>query len=359
MRLLVFSALLAMITTANAASIVILPLGQNKPALVVITGTIDLADKDEFLRKIAPLQSAIVSFSSDGGSLLAGLQIGETIRLKNFSTLVPDQARCASSCALAWLGGTTRLMGSRAQVGFHAASDGQTHQVTSSGNALVGAYLNKIGLPYSAVVYITSASPDSITWLSKPDAEKLGIEVSLFNTTLTPNFKSRDTAPATAAYVVQVSSQRSDEDARAAYQVLQAKYPMLLGSYLPIIYRSDLGDKGIFYRAAVGPFQTAEEASQFCGDLKTAGGQCVVQRNTPDVSPRTEPPAANPPPTGRLVLPTAISPKYSTENDGEARLHTCLDQYIANKITNGNGGMKWIEKGGGYYGECNKKLKGG
>jgi hypothetical protein len=72
----------------------------NKPSLVVITGTIDLADKDEFLRKIAPLQSAIVSFSSDGGSLLAGLQIGETIRLKNFSTLVPDQARCASSCAL-------------------------------------------------------------------------------------------------------------------------------------------------------------------------------------------------------------------------------------------------------------------
>src|ERR1700688_1170012 len=134
MRLLVFSALLAMITTANAASIVVLPLSQNKPALVVITGAIDLADKDEFLRKIAPLQSAIVSFSSDGGSLLAGLQIGETIRLKNFSTLVPEQARCASSCALAWLGGTTRFMGSRAQVGFHAAYDGQTHQVTSSGN---------------------------------------------------------------------------------------------------------------------------------------------------------------------------------------------------------------------------------
>ena len=116
--------------------------------------------------------------------------------------------------------------------------------------------------------------------------------------------------------------------------------------------------RGIFYRAAVGPFQTAEEASKFCGDLKTAGGQCVVQSNTADVSPRrTEPPAANLPPTGRLVLPTAISPKYSTENEGEARMHTCLDQYIANKLTNGNGGMKWIDKGGGYYSECNKKLK--
>jgi hypothetical protein len=350
---------LAMTTTANAASIVVLPLGQNKPSLVVITGTIDLADKDEFLRKIAPLQSAIVSFSSDGGSLVAGLQIGETIRLKNFLTLVPDLARCASSCALAWLGGTTRFMGSRAQVGFHAAYDGQTNQVTSSGNALVGAYLNKIGLPYSAVVYITSASPDSITWLSKPDAEKLGIEVSLFDGT--PNTKSRDNAPASGAYVVQVSSQRSDEDARASYQVLQAKYPKVLGSYLPMIYRSDLGDKGVYYRAAVGPFQTPEEAAQFCGKLKTAGGQCVVQRNTPEISPPADPPKvanAPSPPLGRLVLPTAISPKYSTESEGDARMHTCLEQYIANKANNGNGGMKWIEKGGGYYSECNKKLKG-
>jgi hypothetical protein len=268
------------------------------PSLVVITGDLDLADKDDFLRKIAPLSSAIVSFSSDGGSLLAGLQIGETIRLKNFSTLVPDQARCASSCALAWLGGTRRYMGSRAQVGFHAAYDGQTHQVTSSGNALVGAYLNKIGLPYSAVVYITSASPDSITWLSRPDAEKLGIEVSLFNVTPAANSKGRDNAPTKGAYVVQVSSQRSDEDARASYQVLQAKYPTLLGSYLPMIYRSDLGEKGVFFRAAVGPFQTPEEASRFCGDLKEAGGQCVVQRNTPEVSPLSDPPkaASVPPP---------------------------------------------------------------
>jgi hypothetical protein len=178
MRAFVLLALLGMTTAANAASIIVLPLGENKPSLVLITGALDFADKDEFLRQVAPLSGAIVSFSSDGGSLIAGLQIGETIRLKNFSTLVPEGARCASSCALAWLGGTRRLMGSRAQVGFHAAYDGQTHQVTSTGNALVGAYLNKIGLPYSAVVYITSAAPDSITWLSKSDAEKLGIEVS-------------------------------------------------------------------------------------------------------------------------------------------------------------------------------------
>jgi hypothetical protein len=63
-------------------------------------------------------------------------------------------------------------------------------------------------------------------------------------------------------------------------------------------------------------------------------------------------------PTGNAVFPTAVDPKYSKETAGKARMHTCVDQYNANKATNGNGGMKWIQKGGGYYSECNKRLKG-
>lgn len=70
-------------------------------------------------------------------------------------------------------------------------------------------------------------------------------------------------------------------------------------------------------------------------------------------------PAAAPTlPAGPAIYPNAVDPKYAKETAGKARLHTCVDQYNANKATNGNGGMKWIEKGGGYYSECNKKLKG-
>jgi len=39
--------------------------------------------------------------------------------------------------------------------------------------------LNKIGLPYPAVIYITQAAPDSMTWLSVADAAKRGIDVEL------------------------------------------------------------------------------------------------------------------------------------------------------------------------------------
>ncbi|MBU6462373.1 MAG: hypothetical protein KGK01_13060 [Bradyrhizobium sp.] len=78
----------------------------------------------------------------------------------------------------------------------------------------------------------------------------------------------------------------------------------------------------------------------------------------PAAKPKTAAEPAAPVATGNAVFPTAVDPKYSKESAGKARLHTCVDQYKANKATNGNGGMKWIMKGGGYYSECNKRLKG-
>jgi hypothetical protein len=63
-------------------------------------------------------------------------------------------------------------------------------------------------------------------------------------------------------------------------------------------------------------------------------------------------------PAGPAVFPSAVDPKYSKESAGKARMHTCVDQYNANKTANANGGLKWIQKGGGYYSECTKKLKG-
>jgi hypothetical protein len=63
-------------------------------------------------------------------------------------------------------------------------------------------------------------------------------------------------------------------------------------------------------------------------------------------------------PAGPAVFPNAVDPKYSKESEGKARMHTCVDQYNANKASNANGGLKWIQKGGGYYSECSKKLKG-
>jgi SPOR domain len=98
-----------------------------------------------------------------------------------------------------------------------------------------------------------------------------------------PPTRVASTAPtasvSSSGYLVQVSSQRNEADAQASYRALQNKFPGVLGSHSPLIKRADLGEKGVYYRAMVGPFGSPEEASQFCGNLKSAGGQCVVQRN--------------------------------------------------------------------------------
>jgi SPOR domain len=91
-------------------------------------------------------------------------------------------------------------------------------------------------------------------------------------------------APASApsaggGYAVQVSSQRSEAEAHSAFKELQAKYPGQLGNRQAMIHRADLGAKGTYYRAMVGPFGSAEQAASLCSSIKAAGGSCIVQRN--------------------------------------------------------------------------------
>jgi hypothetical protein len=184
--------LLTCTTVAQAATIQVAPLDSSETAVVTIEGALEYSDIEQFQTKTSNLTKAIVMFGSDGGNLAAGIDIGTAIRLKGFWTFVPDGVRCASACALAWLGGQKRLMGNTAFVGFHAAyvvKDGESSE-TSTGNALVGAYLNRIGLPDRAVVYITQAAPNDMTWLNLADAARQGIDVELF----TPDAKATATS---------------------------------------------------------------------------------------------------------------------------------------------------------------------
>jgi len=97
-----------------------------------------------------------------------------------------------------------------------------------------------------------------------------------------PSAVATAAAPAVAAtgsYVVQVSSQKSEADAMGSWKVLQGRYPQLLGSYSATVRRADLGDRGIYYRAQVGPFGSRDDANNLCNSLRAQGGDCVVTRN--------------------------------------------------------------------------------
>ena len=52
------------------------------------------------------------------------------------------------------------------------------------------------------------------------------------------------TQVAGGAFVVQVSAQKTEDEARASYQVLQQKYPCVLSGRDPIVRRAELGQSG-------------------------------------------------------------------------------------------------------------------
>ena len=97
-----------------------------------------------------------------------------------------------------------------------------------------------------------------------------------------------------------------------------------------------------------------------CGDddANDADAAAAVPETAAPAATTATAPAAKPAGKAKAaVFPKAVSQKYSNESAGKARLKTCADQYNANKAANANGDLKWIEKGGGYWSQCNTKLK--
>ena len=170
-------------TAGRAADIELTALpGKDKASVITITGELRPGDKERFLNFALQTEKALVLLGGPGGNLLVGLDIGQAIRLRGYSTYVADNIQCASACALAWLGGAHRFMSRSALIGFHAAFD-RTDPTNASGsaNAIVGAYLNSLGLSQSAIIYITSASPVSMSWLTLQEANQYGIDVKELN----------------------------------------------------------------------------------------------------------------------------------------------------------------------------------
>jgi len=205
------------LTEAKAADIDVKQL-ENGSTLVVIEGDLSIGDIKTFQTKVASLATgrATVAFQSRGGRLLAGIRIGTLIRAKKFTTVVPDGAQCASACALAWLGGARRLVGKDSSVGFHAAFVVKAAGPAESGpgNAILGAYLNQLGLSEKAILYITRAAPTSMQWMSMDEAAEHGIAVALL--------PSSDSAPPSDANGAAIAERREGSPERRAIDFVRA-----------------------------------------------------------------------------------------------------------------------------------------
>lgn len=124
------------------------------------------------------IDSVRVFFDSPGGSLVEGMELGETIRALSFSTAVgsqkahsPHMAICASACAYSFAGGVFRYLSKdTGRLGVHQFY-GQSNTSISAENAQrlsgeIVAYLDKMGVNATAFSLSTLADKDGIIWLT-------------------------------------------------------------------------------------------------------------------------------------------------------------------------------------------------
>lgn len=149
--------------------------------VIVVSGRISPETEAAFT---AALRNATgrprIYLSSPGGSLTPGLNMGRMIREARLETFVPAGAGCWSACGLMWLAGVERHLDPTGRVGFHAAyvpQQGAPGQVSGSGNAVIGAYLSRLGYNDNAIRFFTSARPDQMFELKPTQFQDYGITV--------------------------------------------------------------------------------------------------------------------------------------------------------------------------------------
>ena len=132
----------------------------------------------------------------------------------------------------------------------------------------------------------TSLEPPSAT--QQPAAQpaaKAAAKVAPKPVAAAASSKQAMPAPAAAPSVgkaspvqLQLGSLRSPEAARDDWARLKRENPDLLGKLTAVAVRTDLGDKGIYYRVLAGSFGEAAAAEKLCGELKRRNLGCILAR---------------------------------------------------------------------------------
>jgi hypothetical protein len=181
MRAAVLVAALCLKTEVQGATITVHPGDAYGRIFVDIAGEITLTDIKTFSDEIQhlPSEKVYVSLSSGGGNAISGLFIGDYIRLSGMKTLVPEDKKCVSICAIIWLGGSDRYVGGRNMaVGFHGVYNKNTGQPGSMMNRRIAVYLGYLELSYDAVEWILGGPPLAIRWLTPETSEQYDIDYS-------------------------------------------------------------------------------------------------------------------------------------------------------------------------------------
>lgn len=140
---------------------------------VLASGTID-PDAGErfsaFVRKEKVPSNAIVVLDSDGGYVMASLELGAAIRKAGYSTRVRRGGKCASACVYAFLGGVQRSLGDGAKVGVHQVASGEALALGAEEGQLVmsmvATHISRMCGKLDLLIPTLRTKPRDMHWLS-------------------------------------------------------------------------------------------------------------------------------------------------------------------------------------------------
>lgn len=140
-----------------------------------------------------PIEGNQILLDSNGGNLGAGVRMGRIIRENDMTAVVgaveprkpggrfpldlPTAGTCASACAYAFLGGTTRRMREGSKLGFHRFYMG-VQGASSSAQQVSGqlvSYLVEMGVDPRIFAKASSQGADSMYWVPEDEAEEFDL----------------------------------------------------------------------------------------------------------------------------------------------------------------------------------------
>jgi hypothetical protein len=166
---------------------------------ILLKGRIDDGDAFElksYIAKLPKKATTVVYLDSPGGVLREGMRLGKLFHQYGIETAVGSKTRCASACALAFLGGRSadgqvkRVKASTAGLGFHSFSREFDKERSYSSDDLkivmqrtqdevagVAEYLRAIATDMDVVRIMVSAAANDMHFISNETAIALNISV--------------------------------------------------------------------------------------------------------------------------------------------------------------------------------------
>ncbi len=160
---------------ATAAEFAHLPNAKGSD-VILITGTINLADSDKFNNIASPRNKAVVVLlDSRGGFIGEAIKIGQLIRHRGWETAVQKYGLCNSACTLIWIGGAVRHLDNPARLGFHSARKSlESPERNEASNIMMGRYLTNMGAPPELAELAPKADPCCFNYVNPRHGEGLG-----------------------------------------------------------------------------------------------------------------------------------------------------------------------------------------